>query len=128
MKTGDSLNYAFIEYETDASCIEAYKKMNNVLIDDRRIKVDFSQSVSKLWNKFLMAPRKSAPGHINSPKLYSKPVTTLSKLFIPTGPSAFSANPNPNPQPKTVIGSDRYVSLYVRKGVLLINTYEISLF
>ena len=26
-------------------------KMNNVLIDDRRIKVDFSQSVAKLWNK-----------------------------------------------------------------------------
>lgn len=26
-------------------------KMNNVLIDDRRIKVDFSQSVAKLWNR-----------------------------------------------------------------------------
>jgi peptidyl-prolyl cis-trans isomerase-like 4 len=38
-KTGDSLNYAFIEFETEASCIEAYEKMNNVLIDDRRIKV-----------------------------------------------------------------------------------------
>ena len=25
--------------------------MNNVLIDDRRIKVDFSQSVAKLWNR-----------------------------------------------------------------------------
>jgi peptidyl-prolyl cis-trans isomerase-like 4 len=56
-KTGDSLNYAFIEYEKEASCIEAYEKMNNVLIDDRRIKVDFSQSVSKLWNRFLMKPR-----------------------------------------------------------------------
>ena len=32
--------------------------MNNVLIDDRRIKVDFSQSVSKLWNRFLLQPRK----------------------------------------------------------------------
>ena len=47
-KTGDSLNYAFIEYTDEASCIRAYDKMNNVLIDDRRIKVDFSQSVSKL--------------------------------------------------------------------------------
>lgn len=56
-KTGDSLNYAFIEFETEASCIEAYSKMNNVLIDDRRIKVDFSQSVSKLWNKFLLKPK-----------------------------------------------------------------------
>lgn len=56
-KTGDSLNYAFIEFETEASCIEAYNKMNNVLIDDRRIKVDFSQSVSHLWNKYLLQPR-----------------------------------------------------------------------
>ena len=26
--------------------------MDNALIDDRRIHVDFSQSVSKLWNKY----------------------------------------------------------------------------
>lgn len=26
--------------------------MDNALIDDRRIHVDFSQSVSKLWNQF----------------------------------------------------------------------------
>ena len=58
-KTGDSLNYAFIEFETEEACIEAYEKMNNVLIDDRRIKVDFSQSVSKLWNKYLLRPRSS---------------------------------------------------------------------
>lgn len=51
-KTGDSLNYAFIEYMDEASCIRAYDTMDNVLIDDRRIKVDFSQSVSKLWNRF----------------------------------------------------------------------------
>ena len=56
-KTGDSLSYAFIEFETAASCIEAYEKMNNVLVDDRRIKVDFSQSVSNLWNRFLSKPR-----------------------------------------------------------------------
>eukprot|EP01039_Chlorochromonas_danica_P013283 gene13283-15346_t len=37
-KTGDSLNYAFIEYETEAACIRAYAKTNNALIDDRRIK------------------------------------------------------------------------------------------
>jgi len=29
-------------------CEEAYFKMDNVLIDERRIKVDFSQSVSKM--------------------------------------------------------------------------------
>ncbi|KAF8963992.1 Peptidyl-prolyl cis-trans isomerase cyp6 [Entomortierella lignicola] len=47
-KTGDSLCYAFIEFENEEQCSEAYFKMNNVLIDDRRIHVDFSQSVSKL--------------------------------------------------------------------------------
>ncbi|EGR45024.1 uncharacterized protein TRIREDRAFT_81716 [Trichoderma reesei QM6a] len=47
-KTGDSLQYAFIEYEDKASCELAYSKMQDVLIDDRRIHVDFSQSVSKL--------------------------------------------------------------------------------
>ena len=60
-KTGDSLNYAFIEFETEKSCIEAYDKMNNVLVDDRRIKVDFSQSVSKLWNRFAQRARGGAP-------------------------------------------------------------------
>lgn len=47
-KTGDSLQYAFIEFAEKKSCEEAYFKMGNVLIDDRRIHVDFSQSVSKM--------------------------------------------------------------------------------
>lgn len=47
-KSGDSLQYAFIEFEDQKSCEMAYFKMDNVLIDDRRIHVDFSQSVSKL--------------------------------------------------------------------------------
>jgi len=47
-KTGDSLQYAFIEFEDKAACEAAYFKMQGVLIDDRRIHVDFSQSVSKL--------------------------------------------------------------------------------
>lgn len=38
-KTGDSLNYAFIEFAERAACEEAYLKMDNVSIDDRRIKV-----------------------------------------------------------------------------------------
>ena len=49
-KTGDSLQYAFIEFETEEACIAAYTKMDNVLIDERRIHCDFSQSVAKLWN------------------------------------------------------------------------------
>lgn len=51
-KTGDSLCYAFIGYDNDQSCEAAYFKMNNVLIDDRRIKVDFSQSVAHIWKQF----------------------------------------------------------------------------
>lgn len=47
-KTGDSLQYAFIEYDKQESCEQAYFKMQGVLIDDHRIHVDFSQSVSRL--------------------------------------------------------------------------------
>ncbi len=47
-QTGDSLQYAFIEFEEEKACTDAYFKMKNVLIDDRRIHVDFSQSVSKV--------------------------------------------------------------------------------
>jgi len=45
--TGESLRYAFVEFETKEQCEAAYAKMDNVLIDDRRIHVDFSQSVAK---------------------------------------------------------------------------------
>jgi peptidyl-prolyl cis-trans isomerase-like 4 len=47
VKSGESLQYAFIEFEERKSCEDAYFKMDNVLIDDRRIHVDFSQSVAK---------------------------------------------------------------------------------
>nr|XP_014100303.1 peptidyl-prolyl cis-trans isomerase sig-7 [Bactrocera oleae] len=50
-KSGDSLQYAFVEFEDQKSCEAAYFKMDNVLIDDRRIHVDFSQSVAKVkWH------------------------------------------------------------------------------
>ena len=51
-KTGDSLCYGFVEFADPADAEAAFFKMNNVLIDDRRIKVDFSQSVSHLWSKY----------------------------------------------------------------------------
>lgn len=47
-KSGESLQYAFIEFENVEDCERAYFKMDNVLIDDRRIHVDFSQSVAKV--------------------------------------------------------------------------------
>ncbi|KAI1643954.1 cyclophilin-like protein [Daldinia loculata] len=60
-KTGDSLQYAFVEFEDKGACEAAYFKMQGVLIDDRRIHVDFSQSVSKLaevWRGGENAKRK----------------------------------------------------------------------
>ena len=45
-RTRDSLQYAFIEFENQKDCEQAYFKMQGVLIDDHRIHVDFSQSVS----------------------------------------------------------------------------------
>ncbi|GMT01586.1 hypothetical protein PENTCL1PPCAC_23760 [Pristionchus entomophagus] len=52
-RTKKSLQYAFIEFETNEACEQAFFKMDNVLIDDRRIHVDFSQSVAKnyKWEK-----------------------------------------------------------------------------
>lgn len=47
-KTGDSLQYAFIEFAEKSAADQAYFKMADVLIDDSRIHVDFSQSVSRL--------------------------------------------------------------------------------
>ncbi|KAL8968419.1 MAG: hypothetical protein Q9183_002469 [Haloplaca sp. 2 TL-2023] len=44
-RTGDSLQYAFVEFEDQKACEQAYFKMQGVLIDDHRIHVDFSQSV-----------------------------------------------------------------------------------
>ena len=35
-KTGDSLNYAFIGFADNGAAEEAYLKMNNALVDDRR--------------------------------------------------------------------------------------------
>uniref|UniRef100_A0A7N0VAG7 Peptidyl-prolyl cis-trans isomerase n=1 Tax=Kalanchoe fedtschenkoi TaxID=63787 RepID=A0A7N0VAG7_KALFE len=59
-KTGDTLCYAFIEFEEKDACEQAYFKMDNALIDDRRIHVDFSQSVARLWSQFRR--RENQPG------------------------------------------------------------------
>ncbi|ANZ74007.1 BA75_01732T0 [Komagataella pastoris] len=45
--TGKSKTYGFIEFADVESCEEAYRKMDNVIIDDRRIHVDFSQSTKR---------------------------------------------------------------------------------
>ncbi|KAF9226749.1 cyclophilin-like protein [Gyrodon lividus] len=65
-KTGDSLQYAFIEFDKREDAEQAYFKMQNVLVDDRRIWVDFSQSVSRLngsWsNNPKMGPSRREKG------------------------------------------------------------------
>ncbi|GAA6044010.1 hypothetical protein JCM8097_000195 [Rhodosporidiobolus ruineniae] len=73
-KTGDSLQYAFIEFKEREDAERAYLKMDNVLIDDRRIHVDFSQSVSKLHNSWVFnktggrpPPNKSGRGAPSRP-------------------------------------------------------------
>lgn len=48
-KTGNSLCYGFVEFASVDACYRAFQKMDRALIDDCRIHVDFSQSVSKLW-------------------------------------------------------------------------------
>ncbi|KAF3939815.1 hypothetical protein ABW19_dt0202805 [Dactylella cylindrospora] len=61
-RTGDSLQYAFIEFENQKDCEQAYFKMDGVLIDDHRIHVDFSQSVSRLsdnWRTATNAKRRA---------------------------------------------------------------------
>ena len=56
--TKQSLQYAFIEFETVEGCRSAYSRADNVLLDDRRIHVDFSQSVRHLWKKEKQASRE----------------------------------------------------------------------
>ncbi|XP_076872521.1 peptidyl-prolyl cis-trans isomerase-like 4 [Brachyhypopomus gauderio] len=76
-KTGESLCYAFIEFEKVEDCEKAFFKMDNVLIDDRRIHVDFSQSVSKIkW--------KGRGGKYTKDdfKAYEKDLDSRSKLTL----------------------------------------------
>ena len=52
-KTGDSLQYGFVEYANRSDCEKAFLGLQNVIVDDRRIKVDFSQSVGKnRWDEW----------------------------------------------------------------------------
>eukprot|EP00039_Didymoeca_costata_P018351 m.333114 g.333114 ORF g.333114 m.333114 type:complete len:437 (-) comp17072_c0_seq1:45-1355(-) len=68
-KTQDSLQYGFVEFENTKDAEEAYFKMDNVLIDDRRIHVNFCQSVSKA-NYFF--PKRYSKGGKETDKLELK--------------------------------------------------------
>ena len=56
-KTGNSLQYGFIEFENIRDCEEAVLRMDGVQVDGRRIKVDFSQSVARIWKKYRRGKR-----------------------------------------------------------------------
>ena len=45
-RQGISKGYCFMEFEDELSCEQAFIKMNNVIVDERKIKVDFSQNTS----------------------------------------------------------------------------------
>mgnify|MGYP004699653653 FL=1 len=93
-ETGNSLGYAFIEFETEQGAVDAYYKMNNVLIDDRRIKVDFSQSVSKLWNRRRRGEQMTAlqRGDVNQGSLEKAAVMSREKgaFAFPSSSPPFS--------------------------------------
>lgn len=81
-KTGQSLQYAFVGFKKKEECEAAFFKMQNVLVDDRRIHVDFSQSVAREWQSFKLQQRTrgklektSASGHYhrtNQPQSYAR--------------------------------------------------------
>ncbi|KAI5070654.1 hypothetical protein GOP47_0014997 [Adiantum capillus-veneris] len=61
-KSKNSLCYAFIEFETREAYEDASFKMNNAVIDDQRIHVDFSQSLSRLWTQYRQFGMKAMEG------------------------------------------------------------------
>lgn len=98
--TGNSLCYAFVEFADvpgqpgsgRAACETAYTKMNNVLIDDRRIKVDFSQSVSRLWNTWSRDKKQGGGGKHNTAQQGSRqaaaPSSSRTAASAPAAPPA----------------------------------------
>ena len=80
-KTAASLCYAFIEYDRKEDCEAAYVKMDNVLIDDRRIRVDFSQSVSRQWTHFARNKRSAQTAQTaqQARQAAAGPMTTVGK-------------------------------------------------
>uniref|UniRef100_A0A3Q7JV89 peptidylprolyl isomerase n=1 Tax=Solanum lycopersicum TaxID=4081 RepID=A0A3Q7JV89_SOLLC len=95
-KTRDSHCYAFIEFEDKESCDQAYFMMDNTKIYDRRIRVDFSLSVAKLWPNIDIETTKAVSISImvllmllNSKK---KKISNMAEMEIET--SLISSIPN----------------------------------
>lgn len=94
-RTGHSLGYAFIEFESKEACEEAFLKMNNVRIDERRIKVDFSQSVSKLRRQWERDRRDAAGNSAHGTRRDRTPSGTRDHHHHPSTRHQRSRSPGP---------------------------------
>ena len=72
-ETQESLQYAFVSFATKEQCEEAYKKMQNVVIDGRRVIVDFSQSEGKRMNQ--VARFQSQKSNLNQQQMRPREIT-----------------------------------------------------
>ncbi|XP_055545912.1 peptidyl-prolyl cis-trans isomerase sig-7 [Wyeomyia smithii] len=109
--SGDSLQYAFIEFEDKKSCEDAYFKMDNVLIDDRRIHVDFSQSVSKVrWKgkgkgiEYFDGTDSKSFKDIQSSRQDRKRAPSRLRKSVSSGSSSKSRSPSPKRRPRSPRG------------------------
>ena len=70
--TSESLGYGFIEYDNVKDCETAFYKMNGAIIDDKKIKVDFSQSITKNFKKLIGKPKEIKEDTSNILKIENK--------------------------------------------------------
>lgn len=68
----NSMKYGFIEFEYSKDCEEAFFKMNGAIIDEHKIKVDFSQSVGKNYRKMNKAMISKSINDYNPKSLTGK--------------------------------------------------------
>ena len=101
-KTGDSLQYAFIEFENEDDCVSAYFKMDNVLIDDRRIHVDFSQSLAKVKG---IKPRRESEEQPANPRSRNDGFVAKKKAATDNYDMVFDESPNIGQPRKSVPSS-----------------------
>ena len=87
-KTGDSLNYAFVEFEQIDSATQAYFKMDGALVDDRRRTLTLTLTLAlALALTLALPPRLGQHAHVG----HVRERRAWLGLGLGSGP-----NPNPN--------------------------------
>lgn len=109
--TGDSLCYGFVEFEDKKQCEKAYFKMDSSLIDDRRVRVDFSQSVSKLWNAARRAKASGAQPMYQSGHTSKRP--RLDTAYSPSRPQGGAFAPE---RSEEALHAERHTLQALNKG------------